>query len=107
MKTLGRYLGWLLRLFLFVVLLLFAFKNATPVQLRLFFDANWEAPLVLLLLAFFVLGAALGVSACLARLFQQRREIASLKLALRRSQPQPGTARAGPQPGDPDPGPGL
>jgi uncharacterized integral membrane protein len=36
-------------------------------------------PLVLVLLAFFALGAALGMLACLAKLFAQRREIISLK----------------------------
>lgn len=78
-----RYLSWLLRAFLFVVLLVFAVKNTAPVRLEFFFEHGWEVPLVLLLLVFFTLGAVLGVLACLSRLFGQRREIVELKRGLR------------------------
>jgi putative membrane protein len=77
-----RYLAWLLRAFLFVVLLLFAIKNTTPVRLQLFFEQGWDAPLVVMLLVAFALGAMLGVVACLARLFGQRREILVLRREL-------------------------
>jgi putative membrane protein len=77
------YLSWLLRAVLFAALFLFAVRNMDPVTLRFFPDAAWQVPLIVALLVFFVIGAALGVVACLSRLFHQRREIASLKRELR------------------------
>lgn len=77
------YLSWLLRALLFIALFLFALKNVDPVTLHLYFDQSWQAPLVLVILAFFALGAALGVTACLSKLFSQRREILAMKRELR------------------------
>ena len=85
-----KYFAWLLRALLFVALLLFALKNTDPVTLHFYLDQNWQAPLILVLLAFFALGAALGVLACLTKLFAQRREIAALgREAQAQPQPQP------------------
>ena len=77
-----RYIAWLLRAQRFVALLLFALKNTEPVTLRLYLDQTWQAPLILVILAFFAFGAALGVLACLTKLFAQRREILALKKGL-------------------------
>lgn len=85
MKVLN-FLSWLLRAVLFVVLLLFAGKNMDQVTLRFYLVDDWQVPLIVALLVFFVLGAVLGVVSCLSRLFQQRREIASLKRAARAQQ---------------------
>ena len=74
-----RTIAWLLRALLFVALLLFALKNTDPVTLRFYLDQTWQAPLVLVILSFFAFGAALGVLACLTKLFAQRREILALK----------------------------
>jgi uncharacterized integral membrane protein len=71
--------AWLL---LFLLLLAFAAKNTEPVALRFYFDLVWQAPLVLLLLAFFASGAALGLVAALGTVLRQRREL----LRLRREQ---------------------
>jgi uncharacterized integral membrane protein len=67
---------WLL---LFLLLLAFAAKNTEPVALRFYFDLVWQAPLVLLLLAFFAAGAVLGLIAALGTLLRQRREIVRLR----------------------------
>ena len=83
-----KVLAWLLRALLFIALLLFALKNADPVTLRFYLDQSWQAPLILVLLAFFALGAALGVLACMTKLFAQRREILALK---REAQARPTT----------------
>jgi uncharacterized integral membrane protein len=77
-----RYIAWLLRALLFVALLVFALRNTEPVTLRLYLDQTWQAPLILVILAFFAVGAALGVLACLTKLFAQRREILALKKGL-------------------------
>ena len=74
-----KLLVWVLRALVFAVLLLFALKNTDPVALRFYLDASWQAPLILVLLAFFALGAAAGVLACLGKLLAQRREILELK----------------------------
>ena len=77
-----RYVFWLLLSLLFVLLLLFAIRNTTPVRLRFFFDQGWDVPLILLLLLFFVIGVTLGVLASLERIFRQRRELLALRKAL-------------------------
>ena len=77
-----RYIAWLVRALLFVALLLFALRNTELVTLRLYLDQTWQAPLILVILAFFAFGAALGVLACLTKLFAQRREILALKKGL-------------------------
>jgi len=101
--TFLRYLGWFLRLFLFVVLLLFAVKNAMPVRLQFFFDAGWDVPLVVLLLVFFAAGAVLGVSACLGGMIRQRRQIGALTRELEQyagaAQPATSPVRLPPDPG--------
>jgi uncharacterized integral membrane protein len=76
-------LGWVVRILLFLVLLLFAMSNTELVTLRLW-GANlaWSAPLVLFLLAFFASGAALGLLAIVPTLFRQRREIGRLRRAI-------------------------
>jgi uncharacterized integral membrane protein len=78
-----RYLVWLLRAVMFVMLLGFAVKNDQPVVLRYFFDFEWQASLVVILLIFFAAGMIIGVLAVLGNVFRQRREIAALKRELR------------------------
>jgi lipopolysaccharide assembly protein A len=74
-----RVISWAIRFALFVVLLALAAKNTDPVTLRFYFDLAWQAPLVALLLAFFVAGAALGLMAMTGTYLAQRREIARLR----------------------------
>jgi len=78
-----RYLIWLLRAALFLLLLGFAVKNDQPTVLRYFFGYEWHASLLVVLLLFFALGMSLGVLSLLGTLFRQRREIASLKRELK------------------------
>lgn len=73
------YLTWFLRIALFLLLLGFAVKNAETVGLQFYFGYEWKAPLMLILLSFFILGVALGVLSCLGKIFRQRREIAALR----------------------------
>jgi len=53
-----RILLLLLKIVLFVLLLGFAFKNTDSVVVHYFADAQWQAPLVLVLLVFFGIGIA-------------------------------------------------
>lgn len=56
-----KYLTWLLKAAVFFILFAFALNNQGSVQVKLFFGAHWQAPLVLVLLATLALGAALGM----------------------------------------------
>ena len=92
-----RYVLWLLKLVLFALILSFAVKNTDTVWVRYYLGYEWQAPLVLVLLVFFCLGAAVGIVASLTHLFGQRREIVALKRELRTQGRPPGeTARADP-----------
>ena len=77
-----RYLVWLLRAVMFIVLLGFAVKNDQPVLLSYFFGYEWHASLVVILLLFFTVGTGVGVLAVWGNVFRQRREIAALKCEL-------------------------
>ena len=78
-----RYMIWLLRVVLFLVLLGFAMKNDQPVVFHYFFGYEWQTSLILILLLFFAVGVSVGVLAVLGNIFRQRREIATLKRELR------------------------
>ncbi|HYU68454.1 MAG TPA: LapA family protein [Burkholderiales bacterium] len=77
------HLSWLLRALLFLAVFAFALMNTDPVRLRFFLGQTWETPMILALLLAFAFGAAIGVLACLSRLFGQRREIHKLERELR------------------------
>jgi len=52
---------WLLNAAIFFALFAFALNNQDAITVRLFFGAQWQAPLVLVLLCVLVLGVVLGV----------------------------------------------
>ncbi len=56
-----KYLVWLLKAAVFFTLFAFSLNNQDSVDVRLFFGAHWQAPLVLVLLAALALGVLLGV----------------------------------------------
>lgn len=66
------YLTAALRLFLLLVFFLFAIRNDEPATLRFYFDLEWRAPLILMLLVFFFAGVLLTLVALLPRLARQR-----------------------------------
>ncbi|GGY58968.1 lipopolysaccharide assembly protein LapA domain-containing protein [Pseudoduganella sp. SL102] len=59
---------------LFILFFGFALKNTHEVDLHLFLNYELRGPLVLVLLAFFAAGAALGVLALTPSIVRQRRE---------------------------------
>ena len=90
-----RMVTWTIRLTVFLVVLVFAVRNTEPVTLRFWFDQAWQAPLVIVLLAFFAAGAVLGLAATVGTTLRQRREIQRQRREARaRPQPQsqPGAA---------------
>jgi uncharacterized integral membrane protein len=74
-----RALIWVFRLFLFLLLFGFAVKNDDVVVLRFFFGAQWQMPLVLVILVFVVVGVLIGVTATVATVYRQHREISYLR----------------------------
>ena len=74
-----RYVLWLLRILLFLLLLGFAVKNSDPITVYYYFGTEWRAPMVFVLLICLCAGIVLGVLAMLGQVFRQRREIAELK----------------------------
>ncbi len=64
---------WFLRLVLFLLLFGLALNNLEPTVLHLLFGTAWKAPLFVLLLAAFGLGAALGALAMLPPVLRARR----------------------------------
>jgi putative membrane protein len=84
-----RIVTWTIRLAVLLLLIAFAAKNVEPVTLRFYFDLALQAPLVLLLFGFFVLGALFGVAALLTTVLRQKREISVLKKQLSPAEPAP------------------
>lgn len=79
-----RALIWSLRLLVFLVLFAFAAKNTEPVTLRFFLGTSWQVPLIVLLFAFFAIGALVGVLAMTApyvRQWREKRRLASIQHA--------------------------
>lgn len=72
-------LTWAARLVIFSFLVVFAVQNTDPVTLNFVLDHVWQAPLVIILLAFFAAGALLGVLSVLGVIYRQRREISRLR----------------------------
>ena len=74
MKTLTRYLGLLVKLLVFLLVLGFALKNSHTIIFYSYLDYVWQAPLIVMLGLAFVLGALISVLALLPTLFRLRRE---------------------------------
>ena len=77
-----RTLVWIVRGFIFLFLFAFAIKNTDPVTLRFFLDTAWQAPLVIVVLAFFAAGAFFGAVSLLGTIFSLRRELAGVRREL-------------------------
>lgn len=92
-----RALLWASRILVFLFLFAFALKNTDPVSVRFFFDAAWQAPLVIVVLAFFAAGALLGALSLLGTIFALRRETSRLRRELKQLQ----AATAADQPASP------
>ena len=63
----------MLKAVIFFTLFAFALNNQDDVTVRFFFGTQWQSPLVLVLLASFALGLALGVLAMVPKWWRQRR----------------------------------
>ena len=68
-----KYVLWLLKAAIFFTLFAFALNNQHVVSVHFFFGTVWQAPLVLVVLAAFSAGMALGVLVMMPRWWKNRR----------------------------------
>lgn len=87
-----RFLVWLLRAFLFFALFAFALNNRQTATVHWFFGQEWHAPLVIVVLAAFAAGCAVGVLAMVPAWWYHRRQ------ATRQTESPAPAAAAQPQP---------
>lgn len=87
-----RIIVWLLRAFIFFALFAFALNNQQPATVSLFFGQQWQAPMVIIVLAAFAAGCVVGVLAMLPGLWRRRKS---------RPQAPPPTTAAPPPPAAP------
>ena len=73
MKNLMWLLQWILKAAIFFTLFAFALNNQDDVVVHFFFGTQWRAPLVLVVLAAFTCGVAVGVLGMVPRWWRQRR----------------------------------
>ncbi len=78
-----RYLLWLVKILVFILLFAFAMQNAERITVHFLLDYVWQAPLALIILTFFMLGAAVGILAMLTRIVVLRRELIALRREVR------------------------
>ncbi len=67
-----KYLTWLLKAAIFFTLFAFALNNQQQVDVNFFFGTFWRAPLVLVVLAAFALGLAVGALGMVPRWWMHR-----------------------------------
>lgn len=77
-----KILVWGLRFAILLVLVWFSVKNAGLVTLNAY-PWSWEAPLVLIILAFFAGGVMLGLLASASSIWKLKREVKALNKALK------------------------
>ena len=73
-----RLFVWLLRAFIFFTLFAFALNNQQPATVRWFFGVQWQAPMVIIVLVAFAVGAAVGVIAMLPDAWRRWRQVKRL-----------------------------
>ena len=72
-----KYILWLLKAAIFFTLFAFALNNQQVVSVNFFFGTLWQAPQVLVVLAAFTAGVALGVLVMMPRWWRNRRSAAT------------------------------
>ena len=75
-----RYIMWGVKLIIFTIVVMFAYKNMQPVDVEFFGQWSYASvPLVVVMLVAFVLGTLLGVFLMLPSTWRRRREAGRLR----------------------------
>ncbi len=90
-NLLMKFVSTIVGIVLFILFFGFALKNTQEVDLHFFLQYELRGPLVLMLLAFFVAGAAFGIMALAPTVFRQRREKWLNKITIQSLQSAAGT----------------
>jgi uncharacterized integral membrane protein len=90
-----KYLRWLLKAAIFFTLFAFALNNQQDTILHFFFGTQWHAPLVLVVLAAFAAGIAVGVLGMVPRWWRHRSAAQRAQAALGAAAVPGNTAGAG------------
>ncbi len=77
---------WLFRLLILLLLVWFSVKNSSQMVTLYAYPYSWQAPLVLIILAFFAGGVMLGLLASLGSIYRHKRDIAALRKDLKARQ---------------------
>lgn len=97
-----RYLVWILRLLVFVLILLFALKNTGTVSVNFYADhVATGVPLIVVMLVAFVLGVVFGLLLTVPSVMRRRREVKKLRRDIARLQDRlkfPGVPNNAPAP---------
>lgn len=82
-----RYLVWALRLLVFIAVLMFALKNTDPVRVNFYADYSLQGvPLIVVMLAAFVVGTLFGLLLTVPAAMRRRREAMRLRREVERLQ---------------------
>ncbi|HEY0201215.1 MAG TPA: LapA family protein [Burkholderiaceae bacterium] len=98
-----KYLMWLLKAAIFFTLFAFALNNQQDANVHFFFGTEWRAPLVLVVLAAFTAGVAVGVLGMVPRWWRHRSAARRAQAAIAAIEPAPpatATPAAPPPAGD-------
>ncbi len=93
-----KFISTIVGIILFVLFFGFALKNTQEVDLHFFLNYELRGPLVLMLLAFFVAGAFLGILALTPTVFRHRRETSKHKSTIENLQQVARAPQSQPQP---------
>ncbi|KVF76121.1 hypothetical protein WS75_12110 [Burkholderia sp. FL-7-2-10-S1-D7] len=93
-----KFIVWLIRVLVFVLLLVLALANTQTATLNFVAGHAWQAPLILIGLAFFVVGLLAGLLSALPAMFRMRLENGRLKRDLRTARETPAVVDQPPMP---------
>ena len=82
-------LQWILKAAIFFTLFAFALNNQDDAVVHFFFGTQWRAPLVLVVLAAFTCGVAVGVLGMVPRWWRQRQAARQSPAAAPSANPSP------------------
>ncbi|WDD93378.1 LapA family protein [Burkholderia sp. FERM BP-3421] len=84
-----KFIVWLIRVLVFVLLLVLALANTQTATLNFLAGYNWQAPLILIGLAFFGVGLLAGLLSAAPSVLRMRLENGRLKRDLRSARETP------------------
>lgn len=93
-----KFIVWLIRVVVFVLLLVLALANTQSATLNFLAGYAWTAPLILIGLAFFVVGLLAGLVSALPAMFRLRLENGRLKRDLKSARQTPPAVEEPPMP---------